>query len=63
MYFLNYGLPETWLEQGLKSALSQDQSKSNMVNALKHCAKFRDTSFTIFIDHSKGNCVTKSLCY
>ena len=36
MYFLNYGLRKTWLDQCLKSPLSEDPSKSNMVNALKH---------------------------
>ena len=33
MYFGNYGLPEAWLDQCLKSPFSEDPSKSNMVNA------------------------------
>ena len=37
MYFLNYGLRNTWLGEGLKSPVSEDPSKSNMVNTLKHC--------------------------
>ena len=51
MYFRNYGLPKTWLDQCVKSPVSQDPSKSNMVNAPKHCSNLKDTSFTIFIDH------------
>ena len=35
MYFQNYGLPKTWLDQGLKSPVSEDPTKSNMVNAPK----------------------------
>ena len=61
MYFGYYGLPKTWLDQCLKSPVSEDPSKSNMVNAPKHCSKFNDSPFTIFIDHWKGNCLTKSL--
>ena len=52
MYFLYYGLPKTWLDQCLKSLLSEDPSKSNMVNAPKHCSNLKDSCFTMFIDHS-----------
>ena len=62
MYFRNYGLPKTWLDQCLKSPVSEYPSKSNMVNAPKHCSNLKDSSFTIFIDHCKGNRLTKSLC-
>ena len=44
MYFRNYGLPKTWLDQCLKSPVSEDPSKSNMVNAPKHCSNLKDTS-------------------
>ena len=44
MYFRNYGLPETWLDQCLKSLVSEDPTKSNMVNASKHCSNLKDTS-------------------
>ena len=54
MYFRNYGLPKTWLEQCLKSPVSEDPTKSNMVNAPKHCSNLRETSFTIFINHWKS---------
>ena len=44
MYFRNYGLPKTWLNQRLKSPVSEDPKKSNMVNASKHCSNLKDTS-------------------
>ena len=44
MYFRNCGLPKTWLDQCLKSPVSEDLSKSNMVDAPKHCSNLKDTS-------------------
>ena len=37
MYFGNYGLRKTWLDQYLKSLVEEDPSKRNMVNANKLC--------------------------
>ena len=51
MYFGNYGLPKTWLDQYVKSPVSENPSESNMVNAPKLCSNLKDTSFTIFINH------------
>ena len=62
MYFRKYGLPKTWLDQCLKSPVSEDPSKSNMVNALKICSNLKDTSFAIFINHWKNNSLRKTLC-
>ena len=62
MYFRNYGLPKTWLDKCVKSPVSEDPSKSNMVNAPKLCSNFKDTFFTIFLDHWEVNCRRKSLC-
>ena len=61
MYFGNYGLPKTWLDQCLKSPFSEDPSKSSIVNAPKHSSNLKDSTFTIFIDHWEVNCPTKSL--
>ena len=61
MYFGNYGLPKTWLDQCLKSPVSEYPSKSNILNALKHSSHFKDSPFTTFIDHWKVNCPRKSL--
>ena len=44
MYFPNYGLPKTWLDQYLKSPVSEYPTKRNMVNAPKHCSNLKDTS-------------------
>ena len=51
MYFRNDGLPTRWLDQCLKSPVSENPSKSNMVNAPKNCSNLKDSPFTIFIDH------------
>ena len=63
MYFGNYGLPKTWLDQCLKSPVSGYPSKRNMVKAPKHCSKFKDSPFTIVIAHWEVSCATKSLYY
>ena len=62
MYFGNYGLPKTWLDQCLKSPVSEYPSKSNMANATKHCSHLNDSPFTIFNDHWEISCPKKSLC-
>ena len=45
MYFLNYGVPKIWLDQCLKSPVSEYPSKSNMLNAPKHFSNLKDSSF------------------
>ena len=44
-----------------KKPVSERASKSNMVNAPKHCSNLKDTPFIIFIDQLEGNSLTKSL--
>ena len=61
MYFQNYGLAKTWLDQCLKSPVSEYPSKNNMVKAPKHCSNLKDSTFTILIDHWEVYCPTKSL--
>ena len=61
MYFRNYELPKAWLDQCLKSLVSEDPSKRNMVNGPKNCSNLKDSTFKIFIDHWEVNCPTKSL--
>ena len=61
MYFGNYGIPKTWLDQCLKSPVSEYPSKSSIANAPKHCSHLRDSLFTIFINHWEVNYPTKSL--
>ena len=55
MYFSTYELQKTWLDKCLKSPVSEDPPRSNMVNALKHCSKLIESAFTIFIDHCDYN--------
>ena len=61
MYCGNYGIPKTSLDQSLKSPVSEDPSKRNMVNAPKDCSNLKNSTFTIFIEHWEVNCSTKSL--
>ena len=61
MYFGNYGLPKTWIDQCLKSLFPKDPSKSNLVCVRKHCSNLKESTFTIFIDNWEFNCPTKSL--
>ena len=59
MYPQNYGLPKTWLDQCLKSPLSEDPKKSNMVNALKHCSNLNDTSLPYLLITRKSIALEK----
>ena len=54
MYYRNYGLPKTWLHQCLKSPVSEDPTKSNMVNAPKHCSNLKDTSLPYLLITGKS---------
>ena len=54
MYFRNYGLPKTLLDQSLKSPISEDPTKSNMVNAPKHCSNLKDTSLPYLLITGKS---------
>ena len=54
MCFQNYGLPKTWLNECLKSPVSDDPTKSNMVNAPKHCANLKDISLPYLLITGKS---------
>ena len=54
MYFRNYGLPKTWLDKRLKSPVSENPTKSNMVNAPKHCSNLKDTSLPYLLITGKS---------
>ena len=54
MYFRNYGLPKTWLDQRLKCPVSEDPTKSNMVNAPKPCSNLKDTSLPYLLITGKS---------
>ena len=61
IYFRNYILRKTWPSKCLKSPVSENPSRSNMVHGPKHCCNLDHSTFTIFIDHCEGNWVGKSL--
>ena len=54
MYYRNYGLPKTWLDQCLKSPVSEDPTKSNMVKAPKHNSSLKDTSLPYLLITGKS---------
>ena len=55
MYFRNYGLRKPWLDECLKSPVSEEPSKSSMVNGSEHCLNLNHSPFNIFIDQCEGN--------
>ena len=61
IYFRYYGLWNRWLDECPKIPISEDVSRGNMVNGLKHCFNLKDSTFTIFIDHCEGNWVGKRI--
>ena len=61
MYFQKYGLQKRGLDNCLKSFLSDDPSRSNMVNKPKHYCNLNNSTFTIFIYHCEDNYGRKSL--
>ena len=46
--------PRTWLDNCLKSHVSEDPSTSNMVNVPKHCWNLHHRQISIFIDHCQN---------
>ena len=55
--------PKTWSGRCLKTPVSDDPSKSNIVNVPKHCWNLHHSTFTLFIHHFQINWVGKILCY
>ena len=55
--------PKTWLDKCLKSPISENSSKSNMVNEPKHSWKLDHSTFTIFVHPCQGSWVRESLSY
>ena len=50
---------KTWLDQCLKSCVSQDASTDNMGNGSKHCSSLNETTFIIFINYCEGSALEK----
>ena len=53
MYSRNYALGTPWLDKCLKSPVSEDPSKSNMVKWSKYCSNLNHSTFGIFLNRSK----------
>ena len=60
MYFRNFLLRKTWLDQCLKSCVSQNTLRENISNGSKRYCNLIGSTFTIFINDRKGNYVEKS---
>ena len=54
MYFRNYRLRKTWFDICLKTPVSEDPLRNNMINNRQHCSNLNDTTSIIFIDHYEG---------
>ena len=61
MYFGYYRLRKTWLDNCLKSRISEDPQTDNMENGSKQFWNLKDSTFTIFINHCECSCIGKSL--
>ena len=61
MYFRIYWLQKTCVDKCLKSRISDDHSTNNLENSSKHCCNMNDSTFTMLINHCKGNSIRKSL--
>ena len=61
MSFQNYGLRKTWLDQCLKSPVSEEPSTDNMVNGSNHSCNLNESTFTVHFDHCEDNSFEKSL--
>ena len=46
---------KTWLDKRLKSKVSGDPLKSNMVEGLKNCENMHQITFIILIDNFQGD--------
>ena len=62
-YFRNLRTLKTWIDNCLKSLVSEDPSTRNMVIVPKHCWNLHQSTFIIFIGHWQRNCVWESLSY
>ena len=55
MHFQNYRLRKTLLDKCRKSPVSKDSWTGNVVNGPRHSFNLNDSTFTVFINYSKGN--------
>ena len=53
--FLKLQTSKTCLDKYLKSRVSDDHSRSNMVNVPKHCGNLHHSTFIIYTNQCQGN--------
>ena len=53
MYFQNYRLSKKWLDQSLKSAVSEHPLTLNMLKGTKHLRNLHERTYIIFSLHSE----------
>ena len=46
-----------WLDKCLKSRVSEDPWTDNRTNGSTRCCDLNVSTFTLFINHSEGNCI------
>ena len=61
MYFRNYRLSKTWLDQSLKSAVLENPPTVNMLKGPRHWRNLHDSTFIIFFHHSGAKWFGKDL--
>ena len=61
MYIRKYWLRNIWLDKCLKCRVSEDPEKDNKANGSKKCSNLNDSTFLIFINHSKGSYIGRTL--
>ena len=61
MYFRNYGLWKTCLDNCLKNLVWGNPLRGNMVNGPKHWVNITNSTFTIFFDHCERMSWKKSI--
>ena len=61
MYFRYYRLQKTWLDNCLKSRVSDEPQTDNMENGSEKCCNLNDSNFTKFINNCEGSCIGKSV--
>ena len=55
--------PKTWSDKFLKSLVSEDHWRSNIVTVPNHCCNQHHGTFSMLSDHYQVNSVAKSLSY
>ena len=63
MYFRNSRLSHTWLDDSLKSAVSEHPSTVNMLKGPKHLWNLIDSTFIKLFYHSEGKNLLENISH